>query len=400
VNRIGVVLLAGLLASSTHAASLRDQLPAAAGLFGLRGGGVFDAFADAIADTAARNLPVLAASAGFTYRYNSELDIFERTSDTLGPLFLERPDTLGRGKFNVNVSYQYVDFNQVDGDSSDELEASDPIIVRIASGGTLLGFTANRLRYDLGLRNHIMAFSASYGVLDNLDVNLLVPLIHTSFDVGIENQVLFVAGEDGVFLPQPGPVERRKLRGEAFGVGDLLLRAKYQLPRLAELRSAAGLQLRLPSGEQDDFQGTGTFEASPFLYLSTVLWSRVEPHANLGVDLRADDVARSQARYGAGMDVDVTRRVGLAIAFLGRSEFERSSSAFNTDFLHLTDTGAAFRPILGVDLDRKDYFDLSFGLRIVTRRRVMVFVNGIYALNDDGLRNDTIIPTVGVEATF
>jgi len=30
----------------------------------------------------------------------------------------------------------------------------------------------------------------------------------------------------------------------------------------------------------------------------------------------------------------------------------------------------------------------------------MVFANGIYALNNDGLRNDLIIPTVGVEGTF
>jgi hypothetical protein len=400
VNAIGVILLAALVASPGQAASLRDQLPAAAQQFGLRGGGVFDAFADSIADTAARNLPVLAASAGYTYTYNPELDIFERTSDVLGPLFLERPDTLGRGKFNVNVSYQYVDFNSVDGVSSDALEARDPIIVQVVSGGSLLGFTANRLRYDLDLRSHITAFSATYGVLDNLDVNVLVPLIQTNFDVKAENQVLFVAGPDGLFLPQRGPVQRTTRRGEAFGVGDVLLRGKYQLPRLGEVRSAAGLQLRLPSGNQDDFQGTGTFEASPFLYLSTVLWSRVEPHANLGVDLRADDVERSQARYGVGVNVDATRRIGVALAFLGRSEFTRSSSTFNTDFLHLTATGAALRPILGVDLGRKDYFDLSFGVRIVTLRRIMVFVNGIHALNDDGLRNDTIIPTIGVESTF
>ena len=30
----------------------------------------------------------------------------------------------------------------------------------------------------------------------------------------------------------------------------------------------------------------------------------------------------------------------------------------------------------------------------------MVFANGIYALNDDGLRNDTVIPAVGIEGTF
>jgi len=53
-----------------------------------------------------------------------------------------------------------------------------------------------------------------------------------------------------------------------------------------------------------------------------------------------------------------------------------------------------------VEFDRKDFFDLSFGARFVVWRQVMLFANGIYALNDDGLRNDTIIPMGGVEGTF
>src|SRR6185295_14181702 len=111
-------------------------------------------------------------------------------------------------------------------------------------------------------------------------------------------------------------------------------------------------------------------------------------------------VARSQARYGAGVNVDATRRIGVALAFLGRSEFEKSSSSFDTDFLHLTNSGAQLQPLLGAGLGRKDYFDFSFGLRVVAPHRIMVFLNGIYALNDDGLRNDSIIPTIGLETTF
>ena len=30
----------------------------------------------------------------------------------------------------------------------------------------------------------------------------------------------------------------------------------------------------------------------------------------------------------------------------------------------------------------------------------MVYANGIYALNDSGLRNDTVIPAAGIEGTF
>lgn len=401
---VSVLLLLLPVASPAPAASLRDALPQAARLTGIEGGSAFDALSNAIADTAARNLPIVAASAGFTYRYNPELEVFERTSETLGPLFLERPDTLGRGKLNVNVSYQYVELNEIDGTDLDKLEAPDPIVIReLDSAGNPFRTTANRLRYSLKLVNHIVGLSTTYGVLDNLDVNLLLPIIVTNYDVTARNQQRFLVGAGGTFDPQPEPEQTGPVSTGHTGVGDILLRAKYQLPRQGGLRSALGLQLRLPSGDEDNFQGTGSFEASPFFYASTVLWSRVEPHASLGVDLRADDVERSQGRYGAGVDVDVTRRVGVALAFLGRSEFKRSSPASETSFLHLVDPAnsrVAQRPLLGINFDRKDYFDLSFGVRTVVWRQIMLFANGIYALNDDGLRNDSVIPMVGVEGTF
>ena len=401
LRAIAMIVLAAVAASPALALSLRDRFSETARLVGLEGGGAFDALGDAIADTAARNLPIVSSSAGFTYRYNPQLEVFERTSDTLGPLFLERPDTLGQGKFNINVSYQYVNLNQIDGTPTDRLEASDPIIVRVADvTGTTVGFTANRLRYDFNLVNHIVGLSLTYGLLDDLDVNILVPLIRTEFDVAATTQQLFISDTTLTFNPAPGPVVSSDSSATKYGVGDILLRAKYQLPRSAWYRSAVGLQLRLPSGDKDNFQGTGSFEASPFYYMSTLLWGWVEPHANVGLDLRSDDVARSQARYGLGVDGDVTQRIGLALAFLGRSQFSGSASSTDTEFLHLTPSGPAPRPLLGIDFGRKDFFDLSFGGRAVIWQQVMLFVNGIYALNDDGLRNDSVIPMIGLEGTF
>jgi hypothetical protein len=226
-------------------------------------------------------------------------------------------------------------------------------------------------------------------------------VIDTVFDVrATRTQVAATTGPDFNFSPQPASFAPANLDASKSGVGDILLRAKYQLPRCGWLRSAAGLQLRLPSGDKDNFQGTGDFEASPFFYVSTVLWGRVEPHANLGLDLRTDNVDRSEARYGLGVDVDVTKRIGIALAFLGRDEFSRSSPAGETSFLHLTPTGPRSEPVLGLDFHRKDFFDFSFGARAVVWRQIMLFANGIVAMNDDGLRNDTVIPTVGVEGTF
>ena len=93
-------------------------------------GSAFDALAEAIAVTNANNIPVISASAGFTYRYNPQLEVFERSAETLGPIFLERPQTLGQGKFNVNLSWQYVEYNEFDGQSLRNLHGNGPIVLR------------------------------------------------------------------------------------------------------------------------------------------------------------------------------------------------------------------------------------------------------------------------------
>ena len=402
MKKLVVLVVSWLLAAGAlpaAARSLSDQLPDGAARVGINAGSAFDALAQALANTAARSLPTVSASAGFTYRYNEDLEVFERTSETLGPIFLERPDTLGRSKVNVSVSYQYVHFDSYDGQNIDSLEANDPIVTNVVSGGVVTGANATRLRYDLGLTSNVIGFSATYGVLDDLDVNLLVPLIQTSFDTGVQARLVATAPVGGAFTPASG-FSSTKLSGDAFGVGDILLRAKYLFARSDTLRAAAGLQLRMPSGNEDDFQGTGDFEISPGVYLSTQMVPHVTPYVNAVIDLNTNDVSRSQARYGIGVDGDVLPRLGLSLAFLGRSEFSETASPSETSFLHLVNGTPQERPLLGLNFGRKDYFDLSFGLRAVAWREVMVFVNGLYALNDEGLRNDTIIPLVGVEGTF
>ena len=390
-----------LVPAAAPAASLRDDLARASQTVGIQSGGAFDALAQAIAVTNANNIPVISASAGFTYRYNPQLEVFERSAETLGPIYLERPETLGQNKFNVNVSWSYVEYNEFDGQSLRNLQGNGPVVLRnVDAAGNLLGFEADRLQYRLGLRNNVVAFSFTYGILDNLDINLLLPLISTALDVGVTKQQIQTAGPDGQFSPDSLSPVNGFTSGNAFGAGDLLLRLKYQLPQADWFRSALGLQMRFPTGRESDFQGTGDFWITPAFYASTLLWDRVEPFVNAAVDFDAQDSTQSQARYGAGVDVDIVSRFGVVLAFLGRSQFDDPASSANTDFLYLTPSGVQPQPLLGIDLGRKDFFDFSFGFRAVVWRSVMLFANGIYALNDQGLRNDTIIPTVGVEGTF
>ncbi|HXJ34013.1 MAG TPA: hypothetical protein VMS22_08210 [Candidatus Eisenbacteria bacterium] len=383
------------------ARSLERKLSDASQTVGIAPTSAFDAFADNIADFAARALPITSASAGFTYRYNPTLEVFERTSETLGPVFLERPDTLGRNKFNVSVSFQYVEFNEFDGTQLTRLQNNDPIVTTaFDAGGNQIGFRAQTLRYSLALQNYVTTVSFTWGVLDDLDLNILLPIIATNMRLGVHAQEVATAGLDGVFTPSTGPERVGYENGNPVGVGDILLRAKYQLPRLDWLRSAAGLVLRLPSGSHGNFQGTGDVEVSPFLYLSTVLWDRVEPTMNLGIDYDASNVSKSAASYGIGVDVDITKRINFNLAYLGRSQFEGTAEPDDTSFLHLSNGQTVSEPLLGLNFGRKDTSDLSFGIRVVVWGNVMLYANGIYALNDQGLRNDTVIPAGGIEGTF
>lgn len=69
----------------------------------------------------AADFPAISTVPGVTFRYNPAIQTFERSSGSLGPVYVERPQTLGRGKFDFGVNYLYVDFDELDGDELDGL---------------------------------------------------------------------------------------------------------------------------------------------------------------------------------------------------------------------------------------------------------------------------------------
>jgi hypothetical protein len=55
--------------------------------------------------------------------------------------------------------------------------------------------------------------------------------------------------------------------GSKTGIGDISLRTKYHFWQRDMGGAAVGLNLILPSGDEDNFHGTGDTHVSPFLYL-------------------------------------------------------------------------------------------------------------------------------------
>jgi hypothetical protein len=80
-------------------------------------------------------------------------------------------------------------------------------------------------------------------------VNLTIPVLHTTGDVS--GRLLQLGGG-------PFPVQRGSSLDTEVGVGDIFLRGKYVSFTGGWGDVAAGLLFRLPSGNEDDFQGTGS----------------------------------------------------------------------------------------------------------------------------------------------
>ena len=60
-------------------------------------------------------LPIISPASGFTYKYDSATGAFVRTTTSLGPVYTERAETIGRGKASFGVSYQRFRFQNLDG---------------------------------------------------------------------------------------------------------------------------------------------------------------------------------------------------------------------------------------------------------------------------------------------
>ena len=155
--------------------------------------------------------------------------------------------------------------------------------------------------------------------------------------------------------------------------------------------------LRMPTGNQDNFQGTGDWELSPLLYANSrriALADRValQFFANGGIDLNIDDVDLSQARFGVGADLALASVATFSIAFLGREPFHgfapagffdvpRYRPSNNTCVSGAGTRGCPTAPLFGLDTGRPSYYSLSIGGRFnLWRDTVFGFANVLIPL--------------------
>jgi hypothetical protein len=195
--------------------------------------------------------------------------------------------------------------------------------------------------------------------------------------------------------------------GGAAGLGDLMIRMKSTAFTRGRNGFAFGMDVRLPTGDEMNLLGSGAPGLQPFAIWSATYQS-ISPHVNAayrwnGTSVLAGNPSTGesgdfpdQASYSVGADLAVNSRLTIAIDVLGRYliDAERLRLA---DF-HGLDGRSTFPNIV---FERESYHALSgsFGVKGNLFGRLLVDVNLLFALDDNGLR-DKVTPLIGVEYSF
>jgi hypothetical protein len=291
---------------------------------------------------------------------------------------------------NVGLTFGYFDV----GCSGNCRLGVDPLPVSTCCGSKI------RYQAKTDLVYTISTFNLTYGVLDDLDINIAVPIATLDMDLDITRQD----------TPRSA-VRRATAQESSANLSDMLVRAKYRFLdttwALGTAQAAAGLRVRIPTGNPSQGLGTGYGEIGPYFALSTgLLEGWLDSYWDAGVDAGMGNTRWSSAHYSWALDLHAPRgdewwtRVALAWSVLGRSEFTSLRKASSISGTHVSPTGFVQAPYLCADATRNDYADTTLGLRIQLVESMVLSLGVFKALNDQGVRAGGWSPVASLEGTF
>ena len=385
------------------------------------------------------DFPVTGTSPGFAFRWDPETGGFQQVESSLGPVFAERADTLGRKRFDIGVSYLFARLTEVQGkdlnSTGDDLASVfSGVGTTLSAGSSATGTPIDRRIFvnEFALEHHIVNLSATYGLSDHVDVNLLIPLIGTRLIFkGQSIRCVNPTASGGGITCDNSDIRRSfNLDDSREGFGDIQIRGKYQFAESAGFKFAGGIAFRIPSGNEDNFQGIGDLTVTPSIIASRQ-FGKNDLHFAGGLELNGGDLGQSRGRYALGatiqpLTVHPLDKVALLVDFIGNSSFlddrfeivtpggckKGTAVGGASSFCEGANSGVpGIRAPAQADaatgttthflfVPRTDIIDVATGFKfVVIPGRSVAYLGVIYPLNDSGLRAQ-VIPTATIEATF
>jgi hypothetical protein len=362
------------------------------------------------------SFPLNSTGVGLTFDLSSGIPV--PVAGSLGPIFSETRQTLGKGKLSVGFNYTHLALTKLRGLPTEDVRFTFTHQDVSSPPDTILGDAVNESDYidvylDMHVTADIYALYASYGVGQHLDVGLAIPIstvrlngtalaVINSYTYGHEGQANHNFGSDSL---NPVLETRVPYDKDAAGIGDIALRVKYDFPEGSGFDvGAVLLELRLPTGKKDDFLGSGRTRIKAVGIFSKS-FDQFTPHINIAYQQSPSDKISDEIQYALGFDQRLVPGFSFAADLLGTLQL-------NTDKTIKLAPGSV--PILFTvnrvgpgqyvrNINRSNVPDspsdntvsLSMGFRFQPSDQIELLGNVIVPLNDGGLRA-TVAPTIGV----
>lgn len=321
-------------------------------------------------------VPVSTSSSGFTYRLNPALGTVERASETFGPFFVERALTSGAGQASFGFTFQFASFQSLDGHN---LEDGQFVTVANRFRDEPAPFDIETLTLDVTTRT--ATFYGNVGLTDRIDLGVAVPVVQLDVS-GTRNNTY-----RGRTLLQA------RARAETLGLADVAVRSKIRLTGDGPGAIAAGIEVRLPTGREEDLLGSGE-TAFRFQGLASAEAGRTSVHGN--VTIGTGGLGREYS-YGGAVAVAATPQITVVGELLARriAGVQRISELITP---HPRIVGVDTMRLVPSGTDETTAFAVA-GFKWNVGGTWLLHGNVLFPMTDSGL-TATLTPTIALDYSF
>jgi hypothetical protein len=360
--------------------------------------------------------PLGSSAGGFTFTSDPASGVASRNSDTFGPQFGERALTIGKGRFNVGVQYLHSGYDSINGiDLQDgaltfQLTHEDTFPPGVPDPYFEGDVITSNTEVDLTLDTVLLM--GTWGVTDRIDVAAVLPVVRTDMTVtSLQTIQRLATPGEGLHLFDPSQESDefhflsdsqgiREQSASATGLGDVMFRGKYSFAKPKSVFGiAAALDLRLPTGSEEDLAGIGVAQARGYAIGSWNL-GRFSPHFNLGYtasfgDSDLGDVP-DEVNYLAGCEFEVHPRVSLLADLIGRYLIDTPVVSVGPQAFVADPNGGGNPVSTTLNQMTSDAGDLNIlqgtaGVKINPGGNWLISLGALVPITDDGLNNDVLI---------
>ncbi len=363
----------------------------------------FEGFNDFIDEARASvdGVPVPSGSTSVAYLWDEKLETFVRSTRPLAPAISQNARTNGRHVLTVGASYSYIDYERFnDNDTRKNVFSTSVFDVLFQNGQ--VGRGRDILLYETDLKERIYSFSVQFGLLENLDVGVFVPIVDVRFRSRAVDRLFLEDPNTGELVPSnvfvfPGVVlieedrtvprfkriqdlDRSAFAGiqgirhevNEVGIGDIIVRTKYYFGSVGPAEFGGLFGVSVPTGDEDNLLGVGSVRFDPRV-LVTVPGDRLSVHANAGYHADVDEHDRDRVDYSVGGEFKVMSCMSVLLDQVSRLE------------------------IAGPTQTRK--FEIVPGVKVNPYKAVVIGLNAVVPLNREGLTT-RFAPNAVVDASF